>query len=53
MSGMFRIALDLSNPKMVLITELSLPVKKLMAFKNDGVPISGNTDQEPTPIFNS
>jgi len=29
---------------MVLIIELPLPVKKLAAFKNDGVPISGNAE---------
>jgi len=41
MSGMFSIALELSTPKTGLITKLSLPVKRLTAFKNDGV--AGNT----------
>jgi len=43
MSDMFWIARDLSNSKMGLITLLSSPVKKLTAFKNNVVTISGNT----------
>jgi len=34
MSGMFWIALEMSNSEMGLITRLSLPVKKIVAFKN-------------------
>jgi len=43
MSGMFWIALELSNPKMGLITKLSVPVQKLTAIKNDSVAKCGNT----------
>jgi len=43
MSGMFRIALELSIPKIGLNILLSLPVQKLDAFKLDGVAESDNT----------
>ena len=43
MLGMFRIAPELRNSKMGLITRLSLPVKKLTAFKNAVVAKSCNT----------
>jgi len=43
MSGMFLIALELSIPKIGLKIMLSLLVKKLDAFKFDGVAESGNT----------
>jgi len=43
MSGMFWIALELSIPKIGLNIMLSLTVKKLDAFKFDGVVESGNT----------
>jgi len=35
---------ELSKPKLVLITKLSSSVKKLPAFKKDGVAKSGNTE---------
>jgi len=44
MSGMFWIALELSMPKTGLNIMLSLTVKKLDAFKFDGVAESDNTD---------
>ena len=44
MSGMFWIALELSIPKIGLNIMLSLPVKKLDAFKYDGVAESDNTE---------
>jgi len=43
MSGMFWIALELSIPKIGFNIMLSLAVKKLDAFKFDGVAESGNT----------
>jgi len=43
MSGMFWIALELSIPKIGFNIRLSLPVKKLDAFKVDGVAESDNT----------
>jgi len=43
MSGMFWIALKLSIPKTGLNNRLSLTVKKLDAFKFDGVAESDNT----------
>ena len=43
MSGMFWIALELSIPKIGLNIMLSLTVKKLDAFKFDGVAESDNT----------
>jgi len=43
MSGMFWIALELSIPKIGLNVMLSLTVKKLDAFKFDGVAESDNT----------
>jgi len=43
MSGMFWIALELSIPKIGLNSMLSLTVKKLDAFKFDGVAESDNT----------
>jgi len=45
MSGMFWIALELSIPKRGLNIMLSSTVKKLDAFKYDGVAEFGNTDQ--------
>jgi len=42
MSGMFWIALELNIPKIGLNTTLSLTVKKLDAFKFDGVAESDN-----------
>jgi len=47
MSGMFWIALELSIPKIGFNVMLSLPVKKLDAFKFEGVAESDNTG----PIF--
>jgi len=41
---MFWIALELSIPKIGLNIMLSLPVKKLDAFKYDGVAESDNTE---------
>jgi len=38
-----RIALELNNSKMGLIASLSLPLKKLVAFKNNRLARSGNT----------
>ena len=43
MSGIFWIALEPSIPKIGLKITLSLAVKKLNAFKFDGVAESGNT----------
>jgi len=43
MSGTFWIALELSIPKMGLKSMLSLTVKKVDAFKYDGVAESDNT----------
>ena len=43
MSGMFWIALELRIPKIGLNVMLSLTVKKLDAFKFDGVAESDNT----------
>ena len=43
MSGMFRIALELSIPKIGFNIMLYLTVKKLDAFKFDGVTESDNT----------
>jgi len=40
---MFWIALELSYPKIVLITRLSLTIENLTAFKTDGVTKFGNT----------
>jgi len=45
MSGMVWIALELSIPKIGLNIMLSLTVKKLDAFKFDGVAESGNTGE--------
>jgi len=45
MSGMFWIALELSIPKIGLNVMLSLTVKKLDAFKFDGVAKSDNTNR--------
>jgi len=47
MSGMFWIALELSIPKIGFNIMLSLPVKKLDAFKFDGVVESDNTGLRP------
>jgi len=44
MSGMFRIALELSIPKIGFNIMLSLTVKKLDAFKLDEVTESDNTE---------
>jgi len=46
MSGIFWIALELSIPKIGLNVMLSLPVKKLDAYKFDGVAESDNTAGE-------
>jgi len=46
MSGMFWIALELSIPKIGFNIMLSLSVKKLDAFKFDGVAESDNTDEK-------
>jgi len=46
MSGMFWIALELGIPKIGVNIVLSLTVKKLDAFKFDGVAESDNTDKE-------
>jgi len=43
MSGMFRIALELSIPKIGLNIMLSLTVKQVDVFKFDGVAESDNT----------
>ena len=43
MSGMIWNALELSTPKIGLNVMLSLTIKKLDAFKFDGVAESGNT----------
>jgi len=43
MSGMFWIALELSIPQIRFNILLTLPVKKLDAFKFDGVAESDNT----------
>ena len=43
MSGMFRIALELGNPNVGVITPLSLLFKMLTAFKKNAVADSGNT----------
>jgi len=49
MSGMFWIALEMSIPKIGLNVMLSLTVKKLDAFKFDGVGESNNTaENSPT-----
>jgi len=50
MSGMFWIALEISIPKIGLNIMLSLTVKKLDAFKFDGVAESDNTGS-PTPVL--
>jgi len=47
MSGMFWIALELSIPKIGLNIMLSLTVKKLDAFKFDGVTESDTTADNP------
>jgi len=46
MSDMFYIALELSIPKIGFNIILSLSVKKLDAFRVDGVAESGNTGSE-------
>ena len=51
MSGMFWIALELSIPNIVFNVMLSLPVKKLDAFKFDGVAESDNTGVEKAPPY--
>jgi len=43
---MFWIALEMSIPKIGLNIMLSSTVKKLDAFKFDGVAVSDNTDEE-------
>jgi len=43
MLGMFWIAVELSNPKMGLITGLSLLVSKLIAIRFDEIAKFGNT----------
>jgi len=48
MSGMFWIALQLSIPKVGLNVKLSLTVKKLDAFKFDGVAESDNSASKTT-----
>jgi len=45
MSGMFWIALELSVPKMGFNMVLSLTVKRVDAFKFDGVAKSDNTER--------
>ena len=47
MSRMFWIAIELSIPKIGFNIMLSLAVKKLDAFKFDGVEESGNTELKP------
>jgi len=51
MSGMFWVALELSIPKMGFNIMLSLPVKKLDAFKFDGVAESDNTARDGIIVF--
>jgi len=51
MSGMFWIALELSIPKIGLNVMLSLTIKKLDAFKFDGVAESGNTVEKDLSLF--
>jgi len=51
MSGMFWIALELSIPKIGFNIMLSLMVKKLDAFKFDGVAESDNTVGESLVVF--
>ena len=54
MSGMFWIALELSIPEIGFNIMLSLTVKKLNAFKFDGVAESDNTasrDNSPSEIL--
>jgi len=48
MSGMFWIALELSIPKIGFNIMLSLPFKKLDAFKFDGVAESDNIARRMT-----
>jgi len=48
MSGMVWIALELSIPKIGFNVMLSLTVKKLDAFKFDGVAESDNTERKYT-----
>jgi len=43
---MFWIALELRSSKMGLIFKLSLPVRKIIAFKGDSFAKSGNTEPE-------
>ena len=50
MSGMFWIALELSIPKIGFNIMLSSTVKKLHAFKFDGVAESDNTDYCVPPV---
>jgi len=47
MSGMFWIALELNIPKLGFKIMLSLTVKKLDAFKFNGVAESDNTESVP------
>jgi len=51
MSGMCWIALELSIPEIGFNIMLSLTVKKLDAFKFDGVAESDNTDNETRTTF--
>jgi len=51
MSDMFWIALKLSIPKIGLNIVLSLTVKKLDAFKFDGVAESDNTGKKRTQLL--
>jgi len=44
MSGMFSIALALSNPKIEIMTRLSSPVKKLSGFESNGIATSGDIE---------
>jgi len=44
MSGMFLIALALSNPKIEIMTRLSSPVKKLSGFESNGIATSGDIE---------
>jgi len=53
MSGMFRIALELSIPKIGFNILISLTVKKLDAFKFDEVAESDNTDSNVNSVCGS